>query len=453
MVASKKAIWGERMGGKKRFLIAGTGNIIEKMKATWDAYHDAGVEICAADIRDDPVGRKALPAGTPFYNWKDGEQLARLVHDAWDHPFDFAYLSTFPAVHIASAIRLDFIARSFIFPKPIDSHFNFMETIFREHTQDRAFRDIVSRSFVHDHYRNKPLTLFLRGHIADLHRRNGFLKNIRLYVTEHRSIQSEFRRRESLECGMILDLGPHALSVVYEIVPERLTWQDGEGNTYARTGRRFEIVSAVRARDNLSILRTLGSETFAAVHFRVFEDIEFTPRGETEVADRIRDRPFDILIVVGKGVSISDASEPRDLKAIEMEFDGQSVLGNFDTNAVSGMIDRSLQRELEAKVDQRHRGLNLPLLELGRCGFSTAELARGHLIPPFQPFSEAFSIACLLEQCRAHHTAEKLLPYATGMTITDLVNRCVAKGLDRRWAMEGDLTRLVFGEVPENAIP
>jgi len=438
--------------GKPKFLIAGTGAIVKKLAPTWQMFSDLGVELHAADIRDDASGRDALPQGTHFYNWIDQKQLKQLVQTGWNHPFDYVYLSTFPSVHIATALRLDFIAKNFIFPKPVDSHFSIMETIYSEHVHDRAFRDMTTRSCVHDHYRNKPVTALLKGQMQDLHGNNGFLKNVTVFITEHRTIQAESKRRESLECGMILDLGPHALSVISELVPNTLTWRDIEGHTYKRISRRFEIVSAIRARDNGSILHNLEAETFAALHLRVFEDIDFIPEETNEVTDRIVDRPFDLLIVVGKGVSIQDRQDRRDLKAIELEFDGQFVRGNFDTNAVSGVINQDLDATLRSKIDLRHRGLNLPLQDLGSQGFSLKNLENGHLVTPFQSFGEAFSIAYLLEHCRIHHTARDLVRYAPLDRISDVVNRCVAKGLDPKWARDDDLSGLVFGEVPMDKI-
>jgi hypothetical protein len=34
----------------------------------------------------------------------------------------------------------------------------------------------------------------------------------------------------------MLDLGPHALSVAYEIVPNTLSWQSDDGDIYKRVG-------------------------------------------------------------------------------------------------------------------------------------------------------------------------------------------------------------------------
>ncbi|MBK6795267.1 MAG: hypothetical protein IPG76_00280 [Acidobacteria bacterium] len=250
-----------------RFLIAGTGAIVKSSRRPRRQYHELGVEIHAADISETAVGREALPEGAHFYNWTDRQQFLRLSELARKRPFDFAYLSTFPSVHILMASRLDAIVNQFIFPKPVDAHFGIMKTIHEEHLNDRAFSALVTRSCVHDHYRNKPLTSLLKSQMASLHGRNGFLKNITVCITEHKTVQDEYWRRESLECGMILDLGPHALSVIYELVPDTLSWKDIQGHRYKRTSRRFEIVSAIRARDNGSILRALNVETFCRHSF------------------------------------------------------------------------------------------------------------------------------------------------------------------------------------------
>jgi hypothetical protein len=201
------------------------------------------------------------------------------------------------------------------------------------------------------------------------------------------------------------------------------------------------------------MLHTLDSETFAAIHFRVYEDIEFIPRGKTQVADTISGRPFDLLVVVGKGVSIQDKTDHRDLKAIEIEFDGQYVRGNFDTNAISGMIDPDLHRRLEAGVDVSQRGLNLPLLQLAEHGFSLDEARPGEVIRPFQSFGEAYKIAELLAKCRKHHTARELVRYVPLDKVADVLNRCMTRGLDPMWALDDGLAGLVFGELPINPVP
>jgi hypothetical protein len=448
---SKQGRWGTT-GKVVRLLLIGIGDVAKKLGESLRRFGEMGVEVSAADIRDDPLGREVLPKGTRFYNWAKPREEERLIHEGWQRPFDYAYLANFPAVHIATALRLDFIARKFIFSKPVDSNFDLVQTLHNELQHAGALSQLVQRSCVHDHYRNKPLTTFLRAHMIDLHRRNGFLKRIQVYITEHQTIQDQYWRIASLECGMILDLAPHALSVIYEIVPETLEWTDVQGHTFRRTARRVEIVSCVRARDNSCMLHTLESETFAAIHFRVFEDIEFIPRGRREVANKITGRPFDLLVVVGKGVSIQDRRDHRDLKAIEIEFDGQFVRGNFDTNAISGVIDRELQVRLEEGMDVRHRGLNLPLLQLADHGFCLEKMKNGHLIRPFQSFDQAFSIAALLAKCRAHHTAEDLVRYAPLDKVADVLNRCVAKGLDPMWALDDGLSGLVFGEMPHQPI-
>jgi len=436
-----------------RFLIAGTGAIVEKLEKTWQQFDSMGVELHAADIRDDAAGRSVLPESVHFYNWKNPNQLRDLADAAHDEPFDFVYLSTFPDVHIFTALRLDFLAHNFIFPKPVDSNFPSMATLHSEYMTDRAV-NIATRSSVHDHYRNKPLTHYLRAHIGQLHSRNGFFKNIKIYITEHKSIQMEFQRRKSLECGMILDLCPHALSVAYEIVPEKLTWNDDEGNTFRRTARSFQVVSCIRARDNLSILHSPNSETFAAIHFRGLEDIEFIPRGAEDVADRLKDRPFDLLVVVGKGVSLGGREEGRDLKAIEMEFDGQTVRGNFDTSALAGVTDKELQQEAERHIDPRHRGLNLPLMQLADSNFAFDNGSENQLVTPFQHYEEAFGIAALLDKAARDQSSQDLLHYRPGSGVPDIVNRCVSRGLDRRWALDEDsLGRLIFGELPGDPIP
>lgn len=436
-----------------KFLVVGTGEIVKKLAPTWHLYQQKGVLVYAVDIRDDPTGLEALYSGA-FHNWKNPEQLRALIATARDDPFDFAYLSTFPELHVMTALRLDFLASKFILPKPVDSNFDAIRTLYLESKRNRAM-DIGKRALVHDHYRNKPLTAKLKDRMKTLHGQNGYLKKIQLYITEHNSIQDEWERSESLECGIILDLAPHALSVICELVPETLQWYDNAGHLYKRRGRRFEIVTAIRGRDNLCILQRLGAETFGAIHLRVFEDIDFTPKGTDNVARTIRNRPFDILVVVGKGVNPSRHGEPRDLKAIQLEFDGHTVRGNFDTGAIAGVVlERALEKQLEEQYDVSHRGLNLPLMQLAEARFSVEDLSKGQMVSPFQSFDEAYLIAELLDGCLQHSTARDPFPYGRPSTIAELLNRCIARGLERMWAVEDEEpANLIFGRLPDDPIP
>jgi hypothetical protein len=442
--------------GGCRILIVGTGAIVKKMEPTWALYQKRGARIYAADVVDKPSALAALPKETTFYNCRNRDRLRALQDEAKRKPFDCAYLSTLPELHLAEALKYDSLVHRFIIPKPIDSHFTLLETFHNQQKDAGAYNDLVGRICVHDHYRNKPLTSYLKGHMTDLLRRNGYLKNIRLYIVEHRTIQSEWRRRPSLECGMILDLAPHALSVLYELVPNEMEWTDTEGHTFQRIRREIRVVNAVLGRDNNSILHDPRAETFATLHFKVIETIHFSPKDEPKVVDAFP-HEFDVLIIVGKGISLSgadDKSGERDLKAIEIEFDGQIVRGNFDTNAVSGVIDERLHERLLKEVNPDHRGLNLPMMELATNGFSL-DFKNGKLISPFQSFEEAFRIARLLEDCRKHSDSlkgDRMARYHANASIGSLLNRCVAMGLDQKWALREEPTNLVFGRIPHNAI-
>jgi hypothetical protein len=139
---------------------------------------------------------------------------------------------------------------------------------------------------------------------------------------------------------------------------------------------------------------------------------------------------------------------------VRLEFDGISVSGNFDSGALSGVIDWQLQRQLERDIDPRHRGLNLPLQQLAECDFQIDTLQHRELVPPFLSFETGFQIAALLEECRRHMSAQDLLFYRPGIPVADLVNRCIAAGFSHHWALnEDDVAHLVFGEVPQDVIP
>ncbi|MGH9971490.1 MAG: hypothetical protein ACREBG_27350, partial [Pyrinomonadaceae bacterium] len=412
-------------------------------------YADQGVKLLAMDIVDDPSGKSHLPDGTSFYNIQRADQRTALLAL---EPFDICLLSNYPSVHLATALQFDFFTERFIFPKPVDSHIQLLKTV-RE-GRDRTFASIVSKMLVHDHYRNKPLVARLKSLLPTLHGKYGFIREFRIYITERRSAQDEWQRKGALDDGLILDLAPHAISVLMELLPKRLRWESDEGHSFERLDIRFDDVrGCYRARDNFSILRD-GAETFAAIDLLGTEIIDFFPGGDHQPL-RLQPRDFHILIVVGKGTSIDTSANGLDLKSIQLTFDGNDVIGNFDTNAIGGVIDDDIVNRLTEKVDPRQRGLNLPFQRLGKLEFDFESLSASaeSIVADFQGFDEAYQVTAILSQALQHDSAKIISThYPPGIPSSDLVNRLLSRGLDQRWQHPGPLNQMVLGRPPVDAI-
>lgn len=437
------------MTATKKILLAGAGNIVERMHSTWTDYENKGIEIIAMDLRDDPSGKNALPKGTRFYNANKPDQLKDLLRLS---PFDICYLSNFPSAHLATALRFDFFTNHFIFPKPVDSHINFLKTVHLD--RGTTFQGIVSKMVVHDHYRNKPVVARLKSILKALHGKCGFIREIKIYITERPSTEDEWKRKGSLDDGLVLDLAPHALSVLTELLPTKFQWTHKDGHKYERQSISYDhVVGCYRARDNNCILKE-GAETFAVIDLEGKEIINFTPKNSTQ-SMTLEPRKFHIMIVVGKGVSIDNESNPQNLKAFEITFDGSKVTGNFDTNAIGGAVDEHLLRNLCPDIDLRHRGLCLPFINLGEKHFNFGALNNDDkVVSDFQSFDDAYKVLEIITRALEHKTSvARLEHYETGLPSSDLINRLLTKGgLDPRWHHAGPPTHLVFGKAPEDPI-
>jgi hypothetical protein len=425
-------------------LVAGIGDIFKRQGRAWQKLNEAGVRITGVDVVDRPTGLDALPSGSEFLNLSDPESKKRFKkHDE----FTACYIANFPRVHLATAFRFELFAEKFIFAKPLDSNIEFLLKMDAE--RERSFRSISANSVIQDHYRNKPLVALLRNSLKILHGKHGFVREARVYITEGKSTQHEWHRRGALEDGIILDLAPHALSVLRELLPKRLEWEQ-DGHRYTRTELTIdEVVGCYRGRDNGCILRD-GAETFGAIHIRATEHLTFTPAGADNVVP-LAPKKIDILIVVGKGVSIDREHPAQNLKALQITFDGTSINGNFDTNEITGFWSGSgppaqkFDPQIDTRVvDPNHGGLNLPFFRLAEHGldFTAAANDASSIVTPFQTFDDAMEVTRILETCLKHPMAERLTYYETSTPSVDVLNRVYG---DSKWRHSAPLTHLVIG--------
>ena len=61
---------------------------------------------------------------------------------------------------------------------------------------------MVSKMLVHDHYRNNSLVPRIKSRLGFLHGKYGFIREIRLYITERRSTADEWERKGALDDGI-----------------------------------------------------------------------------------------------------------------------------------------------------------------------------------------------------------------------------------------------------------
>ncbi|MFX1340989.1 MAG: hypothetical protein ACFFDK_20430, partial [Promethearchaeota archaeon] len=296
--------------------LVGLGDIIKKSARTWEEFDKKGIKILAADIIEKPLGLESLPNSAEFFNFSDAKDQNSFFKTVKENQLEFGYISNYPEVHLPTALELRRFTKKIIIPKPLDSNYLLISTLLNE----TSFSSFISNVKVHDHYRNKPVVNALKKIMPDLHRRYGYLRQLKLFLIEKKSTQDEWYRKNTLDSGLILDLGPHLVSILQELIPKKLIWTDMGGHIFERIDRTIEVVSCGRGRDNLCILEP-GAETFALIHLRIHEDIVFY--ADDSKNNKVPVKNFmDVLLVMGKGVSVDQSSDDGDLKAIEMEVDG-----------------------------------------------------------------------------------------------------------------------------------
>lgn len=259
------------------------------------------------------------------------------------------------------------------------------------------------------------LVTHLRRKLTVLHGHHGFVKTAYLFSLKTdiglAPLAPSLLLTESK--GIASSLGKGVITALDLLVPPVLRWQDVEGNSFVRTGRQFSVVNAVPARHDLPFGGVGKTESFAALHLRVSEDIEFSPAGSQSVEDR-RSRNFDVIAFVGTGIMLTDRKARFKLNLIDLHFEIGRITIDCDRQVITGV-------------------------DIG-----TAEYADAAQPGDTGEVNQSFDI--ILHECRAYFAAKELVGYKAGSTPTEVVDRCIRAGLDQRWALSPEYFRDALGE-------
>jgi|GEM_PF-5177369 len=427
-----------------KILWIGWGDLAHKSKEAFSVIKQKGYEILALDVMENPVGLKSTEPEKLFLRTSE-DHHKELVRIARQDGFDVVYVANYGHQHISSALEFQSFTPQIIVAKPLDTCLDFLLNVGRD---QENFIHLLKKLFIHDHYLNKPGVVFLRDRMPELHSEHNFLDSIQLYLVERATIEEkEPHRREALECGMLFDLAVHMISVLQVIVPESMSWHDGQGR-YQRLDRRINVTACNVAKDAGSILtkstviRGREAETFGVIELKVTEKISHESSVEFE-------RDFPVLIVVGKGVP-AEQGITRDLKAIFLKFrDEAEIALDIDTYGIRGIEDRILRGAGYANIEFTQRGINLPLVTTAQNGFNL--LAENI---PFQPPVSAFKSVHILWEA-LHLAPPRPTGYRAGFTTcSQLVNILLRQ--DSRfsdWGLPQNFGNFLIGTPPDHAIP
>lgn len=331
-------------------LVVGHGALAARQEPVYFHWLANGVDVHCADIDSskldgclDGIHRYVLP------------EDERLLTKAIPEGVDLLCVNNIPELHLVTAIQWHNFARHIIIQKPQDLNYPLIKTV--------ACADGLShfrrKTKIHDHYRNKGVAPALWTALPSLITERGQFRRILLFLTEPKSVNDELQRAESLKCGMIQDLAVHMIDLLFSTLNASGEWRNSRDDErlHRRVGGTIEIKACHKRRELSS---NLGDdvETFAAIDLSVTEVIEF-PAGEKEA--KTRERHFDVLIVVGKGVTVEQGIE-GDVKLIVAEFErgeGYEAWVDFKTLTINGF--QNLLPDGGTEINRHHGGLNRPL--------------------------------------------------------------------------------------------
>lgn len=375
-----------------KVLWIGYGDLARKCKEAFFVIKDNGYDLIALDVKDEPVGLKTFTPDKLFLR-KSKDHHNELVSMAKRDGFEAIYVANYGHQHISSAIEFQHYTPHIIIAKPLDTCLDFLLNINKDRNN---FTHLLPSIFIHDHYMNKPGVNFLKDLMLTLHADHNFIESIKLFLVERETIENKEQHRiKSLECGMLFDLAVHMISILQAIIPEKITWSDGQG-IYERIAREISVIACITAKDAGSLLgkstviQGREAETFGLIELKVSEKIYH------EGIQEPIDKEFPVLIVVGKGVP-PEQGITRDLKTIVLNFrSGAEIALDLDTYGMRGIDDKTLRAKGYGSIAFNQRGINLPLITAAQNNFDFSNNDN-----PFQPYTPALeSIRILSEALR-----------------------------------------------------
>jgi hypothetical protein len=329
--------------------VLGHGDLAERQKPVYEHWLKEGVEVHCADT--DPSKLEDCIEGINRYVLPHDEQrLVKTISDG----IDLLCVNTVPELHLVNALQWGTFARQIIIQKPQDLNFPLIKTIARA----RGYEDFRRKSQIHDHYRNKGVVPALWHAVPALLTERGQFRRMLFILTESKSVNEERHRAASLTCGMIQDLAVHTIDLLLETLLAGARWRDVDDaeKIYGRVNGEIQVMACHRLREMYSVLG-IQVETFAAIDLHIVERIEF-PFGQRTANHWVNE--FDVLIVVGKGLSVEQGIS-GDVKVAAIEFERQ---GGFDVWIdLKSLAVQGFQNHLPqggGELNRHHGGLNRP---------------------------------------------------------------------------------------------
>jgi hypothetical protein len=427
----------------RKVLIIGHGDLAVRQASTYEHWLNEGVEVHCADV-DSSKLIDCLEGAHRYLLPHEKQRLTALGPNY----FDLLCVNNVPELHLVTALEFSTYARQIVIQKPQDLNFPLINTI----ATARGYEDFRTKVKIHDHYLNKGAVIALLEVLADLHTDYGQFRRLMFFLTESKSVNDELDRAASLECGMIQDIGVHLLSLLLECISMGVEWRDSpiSERLHRRLSGKVQILACSKLRMQNSILGD-RVETFAVIDSKVIEKIEFL--SGTSFA-RQRPHEFDVLIVVGKGLTVEQGVS-GDLKVIVAEYErGYEAVVDLMTQGTLG-IQEYLPRGGQ-EINKHHGGLNRPLLLISPNPPEHALDGLGGLdYPQWQDFSSAQCVASNIETAKRLHSPPYMDAYPPQRPLGDLLRELTVKGRIRPiWGDVGPLIRyLIKTPRPEDYYP
>ena len=342
------------------FLIMGAKGDLggTKLMPTYREFAKKGTALYAADIVPRSEFKPKFNGFTEYFDLSSGPDRDALRKLGQSKPFDLIYEATWPDAHILDVLDWQSIANQIIVTKPFVSieHYQTLRSLM----VIPGYRSIVGKMMQHDHYINKPALEEVITHLPQAHSTYGKFAHMTIVITERRTVNDQRHRLRALTGGMIPDLDSHAVMIIQRLVPTNLVWEDGEGNHMKRFSRDIKPVACIRAQmKNAKCNQDV--DTACIVEYRVTESLNLID--EKGAVGEPVENTFYVLVVCAKGLQAEGNSE-RDLKAIEIAFQGQGQstgVIDLETNAVNEIF-RAIP-EISPCDDEirKHKGINRPM--------------------------------------------------------------------------------------------
>ena len=393
----------------RKVAIVGHGALATRQAEAHKHWIENGIEVHCADIDSDRLDDCVEGSQRYVLPDEEGRFLAQ-------GPFDYLFVNNIPEEHLATAMYYGTYAKRIVIQKPQDLNFPLIETFL----ESPGLRALLGKTAVHDHYRNKGVVPALFSQLPGLLARNGLFKRMMFFLTESKGVNDEYERAASLQCGMIQDLGVHTFDLVLETLLNVEQWQAGERDDQIqrRIGGTIEIEKVAKYRQQSSILGDIV-ETIAAIDIHVTDEIEY-PAGAKNA--RRFQHGFDVLIALGKGVSI-EQGYPFDLKSVVIEFERENFncIVDLKSLAVVGISPQG--------VNRKHGGMSRPLMLLSP---KPPEHATSGLGGPdyrqWQSMRLSRCVAKMANDAQASEIGQAMGAYPPGRPLGDLLRSMAGSG-------------------------